>query len=592
MNRQPNIKVLTDAPQLVSALNKEHSTKNSTDTWADAYALLREGKRFTLASVGRQRERILYGKPKIALVVGTFAAVPYVHLHLEARRRLYPDIPLLVHDDHSPKAGELAALCRSYDAEFVETATRFPPSKGDLSAIAYGLAWARERGVDVLVKMSRRFVPKIRWVDGLKELVEESDYATYSSWTTSFGFGFRTECLGLAVGEWFARGLVDDLTAAIYASETPFMEGFMHDLARRAAITASPAAQRYDAHVGARTPERDGYAVWPFIGTDRCTWSADYIWHDSEGEGVHRYAELARLWKLPYQVVDFIDPNMGHGTAPIDDEAPLQKVAGQVAPKTAAGLRIVVYTICHNEEVLMPFFARHYAWAEQIVVYDDASTDRTREVLQSFPQVEVRAFDSGGILDDSVIKSIKNHCWKECRGKGIDFVIVVDADEFVWAENLGETLQRLKGEGATLIRPTGYDMIAAQTPSGSGLLTTKVRRGVVNPDYSKPCIFSPDALKEIIFTAGCRDCGPRGDVNERRTDEIRLLHYRFLGADFYLERAALRRARGSENNQRCEWGFHYERSEIELRYEFAVVSNKSQVILPDREDGSGREAKV
>jgi hypothetical protein len=47
--------------------------------------------------MGKQRNRLLVGTPKIALVVGTFAAVPYVHLHLEARRRLYPDIGMLVH---------------------------------------------------------------------------------------------------------------------------------------------------------------------------------------------------------------------------------------------------------------------------------------------------------------------------------------------------------------------------------------------------------------------------------------------------------------------------------------------------------------
>ena len=45
--------------------------------------------------------------PKVAVVVGTFAAVPYVHLHLEARRRFYPEVPLLVHDDGSPKSAEL-----------------------------------------------------------------------------------------------------------------------------------------------------------------------------------------------------------------------------------------------------------------------------------------------------------------------------------------------------------------------------------------------------------------------------------------------------------------------------------------------------
>ena len=151
--------------------------------------------------------------PKVAVVVGTFAAVPYVHLHLEARRRFYPEVPLLVHDDGSPKSAELAALCRDYGADFERNTPRLPPCKGDLCAFAGGLAWAGENGAGLLVKMSRRFVPLGRWVDGLVVLAEESDYATYNAWTTSFNFGFRTECLALAVEEW--SGMAGEIVGAI-----------------------------------------------------------------------------------------------------------------------------------------------------------------------------------------------------------------------------------------------------------------------------------------------------------------------------------------------------------------------------------------
>ena len=118
-----------------------------------AYAIERDGTKRPLAAFGTRRERRFTESPEIAMVVGTFAAVPYVHLHLEARRRLYPEVPLLVHDDHSPQVAELESLCRSYGADFEQTATRLPPCKGDLSAFVGGLAWARERGAGLLVKM-------------------------------------------------------------------------------------------------------------------------------------------------------------------------------------------------------------------------------------------------------------------------------------------------------------------------------------------------------------------------------------------------------------------------------------------------------
>ncbi len=280
----------------------------------DPYAVIRHGRRIPLAAMGRRDERRVKSPPKIALVIGTFAAVPYVHLHLEARRRLYPEIPVLVHDDHSPKGGELAGLCERYGAGFAATATRFPPCKGDLSAFICGLVWARECGADVLVKMSRRFIPKIRWVDGLESLVREADYATYSSWTTSFDFGFRTECLALAVEEWFALGLVDQMIAAVHAPGSPFVEGFMHGLARQAAAANSPAARAHDARTGHRPKNRDGYAVWPFMGTDRRARSADHLWHDAAQAA--DYHALATNWGMRYDEADFADPNMGHGAKP------------------------------------------------------------------------------------------------------------------------------------------------------------------------------------------------------------------------------------------------------------------------------------
>ena len=196
-------------------------------------------------------------KPRLqlALVIGTFAAVPYVHLQLEARRRLYPGVPLLVHDDGSPAAGTLGALCRGYGADFSGNARRLPPCKGDLSAFVSGLAWAGERGAEVLVKFSRRFLPVSDWCGSLSGLMRDSQYATACGWTTSFNFGFRSECVALAVERW--RDFAGEIAARIKAPGEPFVEGFLHDLARRAASENCDAARAYDARVGERPRERD-----------------------------------------------------------------------------------------------------------------------------------------------------------------------------------------------------------------------------------------------------------------------------------------------------------------------------------------------
>ena len=259
----------------------------------------------------QRREQLFPASPRIGLVVGTFAALPYVHLHLEARRRLYPDVPMLLHDDCSPQTAQLETLCASYGVEFASTTHRFPPCKGDLSAIASGLTWGRDRSLDIVVKMSRRFLPLKPWVEDLAALAMRSQYATYSSWTTTFSFGFRSECLGLAIKEWFHLGLFDEIVEAICDEEKVFVEGFVHRLARHAAIRNTSAARAFDASVGPRPRDRDGYAVWPFMGTDRCARAENFLWHDWATAG--DYAAQARRFDLPYEAEDFRDPNMGFG---------------------------------------------------------------------------------------------------------------------------------------------------------------------------------------------------------------------------------------------------------------------------------------
>jgi cephalosporin hydroxylase len=71
-----------------------------------------------VSEIVRRSDTIFTPPVAIGLMVGTFAAVPYIHLQLEARRRLYPHVPLLVHDDGSTKRDDLQRLCAEYGCEF------------------------------------------------------------------------------------------------------------------------------------------------------------------------------------------------------------------------------------------------------------------------------------------------------------------------------------------------------------------------------------------------------------------------------------------------------------------------------------------
>src|SRR5579862_8402358 len=99
-------------------------------------------------------EKIFSESPKVGLVISTFGAAPYVALALAVRKRLYPDIPVLVHDDGSPESDQLAELCKQHEGvEFQTNGVRLEHEMGDLSAIVGGLRWAKENGYELLAKM-------------------------------------------------------------------------------------------------------------------------------------------------------------------------------------------------------------------------------------------------------------------------------------------------------------------------------------------------------------------------------------------------------------------------------------------------------
>ncbi len=101
---------------------------------------------------------------------------------------------------------------------------------GDLQIFAAGLEWAREQGIELLIKkLSRRFIACNRWREGLLDLARRSNAVTFSSYTTSYHYGFRTECLGLYVPAW---AQIPELKREATPGRRIFVEKFLHNRAR------------------------------------------------------------------------------------------------------------------------------------------------------------------------------------------------------------------------------------------------------------------------------------------------------------------------------------------------------------------------
>ena len=229
-------------------------------------------------------------------------------------------------------------------------------------------------------------------------------------------------------------------------------------------------------------------------------------------------------------------------------------------------LNISLYFINWNDSFYIPFIADHYgAFCKKMVMFDNYSTDNSREIAKKYG-IEVRLFGKRGVLDDQMYLDIKNHCWKEDRNKGLDYVIVCDADEFVCGPS------KYIGH-APIVR--GFDMISDSLPVKS---VFEINTGYSSIDYSKQAIFNPDAVNEINYVHGCHKnrmviLDGRGNVNE----EIHMYHYRQIGGvELLIKRHHEYQKRMSQFNRKHKMGFHYLHSDDQKRIEYDF--NKSKVI--------------
>ncbi len=227
---------------------------------------------------------IFHNKPNIGLVVGTHGTPSYVHLHLENARRLYPDIPILVHDDCSNNIQQLNAICAEYKVDFDFNQRHLGHYLGDIFIFAKSLIWAKRNGIDLLVKMSRRWLPLIDWRQELSDLALEGQYPTYSSYCSHCCFAFRTECIALHVDSWLE--VWDEIFATSVANkEIGLPEAYMHELAKK--ICSGPGS----------------YVMWPLMGESRFIKHPNVMWHSVSSP--EDYANKAIELGLQYTKSDF-----------------------------------------------------------------------------------------------------------------------------------------------------------------------------------------------------------------------------------------------------------------------------------------------
>jgi glycosyltransferase involved in cell wall biosynthesis len=230
---------------------------------------------------------------------------------------------------------------------------------------------------------------------------------------------------------------------------------------------------------------------------------------------------------------------------------------------------IHLYTICWNEEFMLPFFFRHYdEFVDRYVVYDDGSTDNTISILRAHPKVELRSLPHPG-ADSHVLaaRELRNNCWKESKGNA-SWVIITAIDEHLYHVNLADYLIKSREKGVTLIPAIGFQMLSTVIPEPGEKLSDRIIRGAPFTEMNKLSLFDPDRIEDTNFTVGRHEAFPTGKIVLPKHDEILNLHYKYLSFDrTYFRHTELQgklRALDKEN----QWGIQYAWSKEKLQNEW------------------------
>jgi glycosyltransferase involved in cell wall biosynthesis len=216
-------------------------------------------------------------------------------------------------------------------------------------------------------------------------------------------------------------------------------------------------------------------------------------------------------------------------------------------------MNVHVYTQVWNEAVLMPYFLRHYStFCDKIVVYDDDSTDGTRDIVNTCPIAEVRQSLSRGV-DDAAWIDFWSSVYKESRGIA-DWVILVDGDEFIYHPDIIGKLEQYRVRRMNMPFVQGYNMVSEAPPTTDGQIYEELFSGYAYAPETKRAVIDP--MLDVCYEVGRHSVHVAG-AHISDNPDLALLHYNQLGIDYIYARRSSYAPRMSAVNVHNKWGVDY-----------------------------------
>jgi hypothetical protein len=226
-------------------------------------------------------------------------------------------------------------------------------------------------------------------------------------------------------------------------------------------------------------------------------------------------------------------------------------------------MKIEVYVMVNNEELLVPYIMRHYGQFAKVIFLESNSTDRTVELGRNLG-AWIYQYDNPDVMSNLDMMKIKEDCWK---GSKADWVMIVDADEFIYHPDLLKVLQESK---ATIIHPTFHNMFSEKFPTTTGQIYDEVQMGTLDSGIwvSKMNIFRPDQIVSMNYGIGAHTARPAGNIIIDNNSGVKTLHMNFLSRQYLINRYARNQKRLTETDVKNGWGVQSFWSEAEINKYF------------------------
>jgi SAM-dependent methyltransferase len=197
-------------------------------------------------------------------------------------------------------------------------------------------------------------------------------------------------------------------------------------------------------------------------------------------------------------------------------------------------MKISVYTIIKDESWMLPYFLRHYStFADRIVIFDEKSTDGSREIIAKYPKAEVREWLGKGLNDEEFTEAVNNF-WKEGRARD-HWIMWPDVDELLCHGDMRKLLETTEGD---VVAAVGYALIQKERPPRERQAYEEVKTGVRQENYDKQIIWrSTLAMSHTIGRHTYPEHGfPKHD-GKLAAERVDLYHLHHIGGvQFTIER--------------------------------------------------------